>query len=676
MKMSSREWRNRVIHFIMILSLCLAIIAAPTATIRAASSAEYTASEIQSWLINQVESTTVSCATPTVDMSTEDEMQIDASMTILGTSIALNHVVFTFDGTTTVKIKGELSLLGKSPRFGQGGNDIECTVECQAAGTPHLSGISNINVADYWPSLSGGELDTIMDIINSAIDASGLTLGSPPGEDLSSIDVSDEKLVFRWPSGSTSLDANAVTGKLQNAMDNLVDEANNYLSTGYGDPDGKWWLRVSIAGSALTLDVQTTIFGITASVTDLDITFGDMAASFTDATVSVGSRTATFSGSADISCTDYVPGLTVTGLSAGDEYPGLRDLIADYETVLCQALSTLGSNVIGDTELTCRIATFNNIGIDGGVLKTWWHEETSSPSGGSSYYILKTDLFGMKENFHIDIAGKLLEVIEVSSSDGIYTITIPKGTICLNKNGKRLKDLTVVVDEDFPQPPENARIVGLVYEFGPDGANFDPPITLTWKYDPEVLPEEVIEENLVMAYYDQEIGQWVTLDSIVVCEKDIIRALVGHFTHFAILGYVTPPEPEQAIFSISNLSIEPSEIYPGDTVTITVSVSNFGGQPGTHTMVFKIEGEVETMRGITVTAGATKTASFTVVKDKSGIYQLEVDGLKGSFVVKEVIVPLPPPPSTPWILRHYWIILIGTVGATLLACLLWWRRRG
>lgn len=256
----------------------------------------------------------------------------------------------------------------------------------------------------------------------------------------------------------------------------------------------------------------------------------------------------------------------------------------------------------------------------------------------------------------------------------MYTITIPKGTICLCKNGKRLKDLTVVVDEDFPQLPENARIIGLAYNLGPCGANFDPLITLTWKYDPGALPEGAIEENLIIAYYDQEIGQWLTLDSVVVPEKDVITALVGHCTDFAILGYITPPEPEQAIFSISNLSIEPSEIYPGDTVTITVSVSNFGGQSGTHTMVFKIESEVETTRDITIAAGATKMASFTVVKEKSGIYQLEVDGLKGSFVVEEAVIPLPPAPSPSWILRHYWIILIGTVGAVLLASLLWWRR--
>ena len=249
--MNKREWGNRVIHLIMILSLCLAIIATPTATIKAASSAEYTASEIQSWLINQVESTIVPYTTPTVDMSTEHEMQIDASMTILGTEIALNDVVFTFNGTTIIKVKGELSLLGKSPRFGQGGNDIECTVECQAGGAPHLTNISNINVADYWPSLSGSELGTIMDTINSAIDASGLTLSSLGG-DLTGIDVNGGELVLSWSGGgSATLGATAVTGKLQDAIYSLVDEANDYLTDGH---PAKWDLQVGIAGSALTLD--------------------------------------------------------------------------------------------------------------------------------------------------------------------------------------------------------------------------------------------------------------------------------------------------------------------------------------------------------------------------------------------------------------------------------------
>ena len=143
-----------------------------------------------------------------------------------------------------------------------------------------------------------------------------------------------------------------------------------------------------------------------------------MSASFSDATVALGNKTATFSGSADISCTNYVPSLTVTGLRAGDEYPGLRGLVAGYEAPICDALSTLASNVTDDTGLTCRIATFNNIGIVSGNLKIWRHEETP-PSGGSGYYILNTDLFGMEEEFHISSTGKLLEAIEVSSKDGM-----------------------------------------------------------------------------------------------------------------------------------------------------------------------------------------------------------------------------------------------------------------
>jgi len=420
-KMNNREWRNRVIHFIMILSLCLAIIAVPIATIRGDSSAEYTASEIQNWLINQIESTTVPYTIPTVDMSTEHEMQIDASMTILGTSIALNHVVFTFDGTTTVKVNGELSLLGKSPRFGQDGNDIECTVECQAGGTPHLSGISNINIADYWPSLLGSDLDTIMDTINSTIDASGWTLSSLEGA-LTGIDVnSSGELVLSWSGGSASLDHDTVVDKLQSVMDTLVDETNNYLSTGNSS---KWDLTVSIVtDTSLTFNAQATIFGITTSVTNLDITFGDcsdMVASCTDATVSLGSKTATFSGCADISCTDCIPSLTITGLSAGDEYPGLRDLIVDYETALCDALSTLVSNVIGDTGLTCCLETFNNIGIVGRNLKVWLDG------------ILIT---GVTHEVNCDLlGGALVELLDgedviasttSDSIDGSYTLTAP-----------------------------------------------------------------------------------------------------------------------------------------------------------------------------------------------------------------------------------------------------------
>ncbi|MCD6599525.1 MAG: carboxypeptidase regulatory-like domain-containing protein [Dehalococcoidia bacterium] len=430
--MKKREWRNRVIHFIVVLSLCLAIIAAPAVAIKADDSATYTACCCEDWLINQVESTRVPDITvPSVNLTAAHEMRIDdASMTILGASIALNHVVFAFNDTapdTTVTVSGELSLilpipdsedLSLSPRF-----RLECTVSCEAGDAPQLSDINDINIAGESYSLSTSELDTIMDTINSAIDASGWTLGSSPDGNLMGIDVnSSGELVLSWDDGDpTSLDATAVTGKLQSAMDILVDEANNYLSTGYGDPNGKWWLRVAIVtDTMLTLNAQATVFGLTAKIEDMDITFPGCTAVNATGTVSLEGKQATFDATGSICGANYTPDLSLDTLGIDCEYSVINDLVKDNQADLCDALSTLATNVIEEIGLTCPVC-FNNIGIEGDNLKVWLE---GIPITGVTYEVnceilpeVTVKLFDNGEN---------LQDSTTSDVNGNYTVYAPE----------------------------------------------------------------------------------------------------------------------------------------------------------------------------------------------------------------------------------------------------------
>ncbi|MBA7556340.1 hypothetical protein ES705_49042 [subsurface metagenome] len=51
------------------------------------------------------------------------------------------------------------------------------------------------------------------------------------------------------------------------------------------------------------------------------------------------------------------------------------------------------------------------------------------------------------------------------------------------------------------------------------------------------------EEDLVLAYYDEEAGEWEECECICDPETHCITACVCHFTTFAIIGAVTPPPP-------------------------------------------------------------------------------------------------------------------------------------
>jgi len=163
--------------------------------------------------------------------------------------------------------------------------------------------------------------------------------------------------------------------------------------------------------------------------------------------------------------------------------------------------------------------------------------------GGALIYYIETDLFGIEASFRISDEGEITETITATSEDGNLTITIPEGTIALDKDGDRLSSLTTDVDPSPPAPPEDANIIGLAFDFGPDGATFDPGITFEYTYDPAELPGGVAEADLVIAFYDAEAGEWVTCDCTCDPEANCITACVCHFTTFAIIGAVTPPPP-------------------------------------------------------------------------------------------------------------------------------------
>jgi len=457
--MNKGSRRGAAAHILVVLSvlLSLGLLSAPVSKVGADDSAEYTAAEIEDWLVSQLESTTASVdsgPTVTLDLgeaaSDDQYMQIDVGFAGRGITLALNHVRFTFDGTKSVSVAGELSVFGKQPRFWCDG-ELECAA---SGGIPQLSSLSNVRIADFYPSLSAGDLDTIADTINKAIEASGLQVASLEG-DLTGIDVVDDggtlKLELSWSGGSVKWDATAIQDKLDDAATSLIGEGNSYLSDGHDDE--RWSIDVSIDSPTgpLTFAAQFELLGITVAIQDMDITFdGDLTASFTDAVISVGVATmqTTFSGAADISCSAYIPGLTVTTLSVGDDYPAFQDWIADsgVNSGIRDALGDLIDDLVSDTGLTCRLATFDHIDVVDSKLKIW--KEAGIDISGVTTEVTCVILPGVTLELYQDTN---LLYSDVSLGDGSYTVTAPEAgtyTVTASKTGFRNRTQTVQVVAD------------------------------------------------------------------------------------------------------------------------------------------------------------------------------------------------------------------------------------
>ncbi|MFC1962537.1 hypothetical protein ACFLWB_00850 [Chloroflexota bacterium] len=154
--------------------------------------------------------------------------------------------------------------------------------------------------------------------------------------------------------------------------------------------------------------------------------------------------------------------------------------------------------------------------------------------------------------------GTFTETVVAESLDRKSALTINEGTRGLTQDGDRLTQISIAKIGESPAPPRDSNVVGLTYNLGPDGATFDPPITITFTYDPDDIPEGIAEENLVIALWDEATGEWVLLvGSIIDPVTHTITAPVTHFTAFTVLAYAV-----RAVTAPSAQSVPPSPPTP------------------------------------------------------------------------------------------------------------------
>jgi len=251
--------------------------------------------------------------------------------------------------------------------------------------------------------------------------------------------------------------------------------------------------------------------------------------------------------------------------------------------------------------------------------------------------------------------GLVFEEFVIRSPDRRFSIFLDKGIVVLTPDGKCPR--CIGIHDLTPQPPqpEGAQFIGVTYDAIPDLTAFTPPATIVYSYDPNNIPEGFTEEDLLIALRDPATGEWMKLDCVVDTQTHTITAQIGRFNDLAVLCYeptvaVTPPS-----FQPSSLSIYPGEVEPGETVNISVMVTNSGGSTGSYALMFRIDGVAREIKKITLEAGISGTVSFSTSKQLAGTYSVEVNGLTGTFEVRQPVIPVKPTPTKPF---NWWLIAI------------------
>jgi len=122
----------------------------------------------------------------------------------------------------------------------------------------------------------------------------------------------------------------------------------------------------------------------------------------------------------------------------------------------------------------------------------------------------------------------------------------------------------------------------------------------------------------------------------------VVAVLLASAVSFAAQPATAQDSPSSnetgvAIFTVTNLTVEPASVKVGDRVIIKADVGNNGVSGGVYTAVLRVNGEEADSRELPyLAAGETEGVEFVYTPSSAGSYQCTIDGASGSF---EAIAP-------------------------------------
>ncbi len=177
-------------------------------------------------------------------------------------------------------------------------------------------------------------------------------------------------------------------------------------------------------------------------------------------------------------------------------------------------------------------------------------------------------------------AGIVQNNVQLVSEDQTATLSIPTGTAFLDAQNKPLTSIYANRTVTIPASPPKGAVV-LAYDFGPDGAKFNPPLTLTLDYKAAGLSPDNPEVSLFIVFWDG--SQWVEIPSLVDPATHTISAKLSHFSLYVLVSKIistpasatTPATPTALAYTPESSSASTPENTPpsGGVAVLTPEVN-------------------------------------------------------------------------------------------------------
>jgi hypothetical protein len=234
----------------------------------------------------------------------------------------------------------------------------------------------------------------------------------------------------------------------------------------------------------------------------------------------------------------------------------------------------------------------------------------------------------------IEANGLILEDIIATDIDSKVELWIYKDTLAKNKYGQALNSLTITPEEESPSPNQGSAIIGQPYKIAPDGATFEGSVILVFRYSVSEIPADVPLSNLYIALWDPDTMTWIDLGGTVDTEARTVSIPINHLSTYTLMIHNRP-----ASISVTNFTLTPNEVDPGEVVTASIDINNQGDLVGTYEANLVLDNVVIQNRIIALNGGSSETIVFTIVAGTVGEHQISLGGKIANFIVKKSQTP-------------------------------------
>jgi hypothetical protein len=138
----------------------------------------------------------------------------------------------------------------------------------------------------------------------------------------------------------------------------------------------------------------------------------------------------------------------------------------------------------------------------------------------------------------------------------------------------------------------------------------------------------VLEENqtILVLGRNSTIVEFTVIEEVEGTYTVEVNGLSGSFN-------VKVPPPTASRIVLSNLVVKPYEAWVNETITVTVTATNLGGEADRLFAGLMVDGSMIDTKKIELAAGATTTVEFTFNATSEGKHTVKVNALTGTFTI-------------------------------------------